>query len=107
MCFKLAEFQERGYFVYRFYSAALGRKPDYAEFVPDLANVSGFLTNDQLEVAKMTFANGFASRPAFVARFGSLDNQHFVDALLTTAGVTVSSRQPMMLRLNNKTPNPG
>ncbi|HLR06409.1 MAG TPA: DUF5666 domain-containing protein [Pyrinomonadaceae bacterium] len=103
MFFKSAEFQERGYFVYRFYSAAFGRKPDYAEFVPDLANVSGFLTNDQLEVAKVTFANGFASRPAFVAKFGSLDNQHFVDALLTTVGVTMSSRQSMIDGLNNNT----
>ncbi len=103
MFFKSAEFQERGYFVYRFYSAAFGRKPDYAEFVPDLANVSGFLTNDQLEVAKVTFANGFASRPAFVAKFGSLDNQHFVDALLTTVGVTLSSRQSMIDGLNNNT----
>ncbi len=103
MFFKSAEFQERGYFVYRFYSAAFGRKPDYVEFVPDLANVSGFLTNDQLEVAKVTFANGFASRPAFVAKFGSLDNQHFVDALLTTVGVTLSSRQSMIDGLNNNT----
>jgi len=103
MFFKSAEFQERGYFVYRFYSAAFGRKPDYAEFVPDLANVSGFLANDQLEVAKVTFANGFASRPAFVAKFGSLDNQHFVDALLTTVGVTLSSRQSMIDGLNNNT----
>ncbi|MEP6636023.1 MAG: BACON domain-containing carbohydrate-binding protein, partial [Acidobacteriota bacterium] len=30
--FRSTEFQERGYFIYRFYSVALGRKPDYAEF---------------------------------------------------------------------------
>ena len=40
--FQSAEFQDRGYFVYRFYPVALWRKPDYAEFVPDLASVSGF-----------------------------------------------------------------
>ncbi len=103
MFFKSPEFQDRGYFVYRFYSTAFGRKPDYAEFVPDLANVSGFLTNDQLEAAKMAFVNGFVSRTAFVAQFGSLDNQHFVDALLTTAGVMLSSRQSMIDGLNNNT----
>ena len=42
--FQSAEFQDRGYFVYRFYDVAFGRKPDYSEFVPDLASVSGFLT---------------------------------------------------------------
>ena len=41
--YRSQEFQERGYFAYRFYSTALGRKPDYAEFAPDLARVSGFL----------------------------------------------------------------
>ncbi|MDT5063129.1 MAG: hypothetical protein QOH63_3588, partial [Acidobacteriota bacterium] len=43
--FRSTEFQERGYFTYRFYSVALGRKPDYSEFMPDLAKVSGFLTD--------------------------------------------------------------
>ncbi len=43
--FRSPEFQERGYFVYRFYSVGFGRKPDYVEFVPDLAKVSGFLSS--------------------------------------------------------------
>ncbi len=103
MFFKSAEFQDRGYFVYRFYSTAFGRKPNYAEFVPDLANVGGFLTNDELEAAKMAFANGFVSRPAFVATFGTLGNQQFVDALLTTARVSLSNRQSIVDGLNNNT----
>src|SRR5262249_1878012 len=63
----------------------------------------GFLTDDQLEAAKMAFVNGFVSRPAFTATFGSLDNQHFVDALLTKAGVVLSSRQSIIDGLNNNT----
>ena len=43
--FRSPEFQGRGYFVYRFYPVAFGRKPDYEEFSPDLAGVSGFLTD--------------------------------------------------------------
>src|SRR5947208_13273313 len=31
--FRSPEFQARGYFLYRFYSVALGRKPNYAEFM--------------------------------------------------------------------------
>jgi len=101
--FQSAEFQERGYFVYRFYDVALGRKPDYAEFVVDLAGVSGFLDNNQLEAAKVAFIAGFMARVAFVSTYNSLTNQQYVDALLNTAGVTLSSRQSMIDGLNNST----
>jgi serine protease AprX len=98
--FRSAEFQERGYFVYRFYSTALGRKPDYAEFAPDLARVSGFLTNDQLAAAKAQFANDFVTRPAFAAQYGSLSNSAYVDALVNTAAVNLSNRQSIIDGLN-------
>jgi hypothetical protein len=98
--FRSAEFQERGYFVYRFYSAAFGRKPDYAEFTPDLARVSGFLTNDQLEAAKTTFANDFIARPQFAAQYGSLSNSAYVDALINTAQVSLTNRQALIDGLN-------
>ena len=100
MFFRSEEFQERGYFAYRFYSTALGRKPDYAEFTPDMTRVSGFLTNDQLEAAKVSFANDFLTRPAIVAKFNSLDNAAYVDALVSTAGVTLSNRQTLIDSLN-------
>src|SRR5260370_21699171 len=104
MFYRSQEFQERGYFVYRFYSVALGRKPAYAEFMPDLTRVSGFLTNDQLEVAKAAFANDFVTRPAFVAALGSLNNQQFVDKLLLqTPETTMSGRQALIDALNNGT----
>ena len=62
--FQSEEFQSRGYFVYRFYPVAFGRKPDYGEFVPDLARVSGFLDANQLEAAKVRFIADFMARPA-------------------------------------------
>ncbi len=101
--FKSPEFQQRGYFVYRFYSVGLGRKPDYAEFVSDLANVSGFLTSDQLEAAKLAFANDFTARSTIVTKYASLNNQNYVDGLLATAGVTLSTRQSMIDGLNSNT----
>ena len=64
--FQSPEFQQRGYFVYRFYPVAIGRKPDYAEFIPDLASVSGFLSDAQLEAARVAFVNDFMTRPNFV-----------------------------------------
>jgi hypothetical protein len=101
--FQSAEFQDRGYFVYRFYPVAFGRKPDYAEFVPDLASVSGFLDANQLEAAKVAFIAGFMARPAFANTYNPLTNQQYVDMLLNTAGVTMSSRQAMIDGLNNST----
>jgi hypothetical protein len=95
MFFRSEEFQQRGYFVYRFYSTAFGRKPDFAEFTPDMARVSGFLTNDQLEAAKAALANDFVTRPAF-AQYATLTNAQYVDALSQTAGVSLSNRQALV-----------
>jgi hypothetical protein len=109
--FQSAEFQQRGYFVYRFYPVAFGRKPDYSEFVPDLASVSGFLDANQLEAAKVAFIAGFMARPAFTSTYNSPNtmagNQTYVDALLTTAGVTLlpspATHDALIAGLNNST----
>ena len=99
--FQSAEFQERGYFVYRFYPVAFGRKPDYSEFIPDLASVSGFLDANQLEAAKVQFIADFMARPAFVSTYNSLNNTQYVDALINTAAVNLSNRQALIDSLNN------
>ncbi|MDT5060031.1 MAG: hypothetical protein QOH63_490, partial [Acidobacteriota bacterium] len=87
--FRSTEFQERGYFVYRFYSVSLGRKPDYAEFIPDLAKVSGFLTDAEKEANKVAFVDEFMARTAFKNRYDSTigNPTSYVDALLNTAGL--------------------
>ena len=86
--FRSSEFQERGYFIYRFYSVALGRKPDYAEFMPDLAKVSGFLTEAEKEANKTAFVNEFMARSVFKSKYDALTAPAgYVDALLQTAGL--------------------
>jgi hypothetical protein len=86
--FRSPEFQERGYFVYRFYSVALGRKPDYEEFMPDLAKVSGFLTEAEKEANRVAFVDEFMQRSAFKTRYDSQTTPTtYVDALLATAGL--------------------
>jgi hypothetical protein len=87
--FRSTEFQERGYFTYRFYSVAFGRKPDYAEFMPDMAKVSGFLTDAEKEANKASFVDEFMQRAAFKNRYDSTqgDATAYVDALLKTAGL--------------------
>jgi hypothetical protein len=101
--FQSAEFQARGYFIYRFYPVAFGRKPDYAEFIPDLARVSGFLSDTQLEAARVAFINDFISRPAFAATFNALSNTQYVDTLLARAGVTSPNRGFWIAALGNGT----
>ena len=109
--FKSPEFQERGYFVWRFYPISFpnvagvdppgaGHKPEIEEFVPDLTRVSGFLTQAQLEAAKAQFAVNFTQRPAFFARYGSLSNADYVNALCSTGGVTLSNQQALITALN-------
>jgi hypothetical protein len=86
--FRSAEFQERGYYVYRFYSASLGRKPNYEEFIPDVAKVSGFLTDAEKEANKAAFADEFVLRTEFRNRYDSqVTPTDYVNALLTTAGL--------------------
>jgi len=101
--FQSPEFQERGYFAYRQYSVALGRKPDYSEFMPDLARVSGFLTPQQLEAAKAALLADFMARPVFVSRYNGLSNTGYVDTLLSFAAVALPNRQALIEALNSGT----
>jgi hypothetical protein len=98
--FRSPEFQERGYFVYRFYSSSLGRIPRYAEFMPDLAKVSGFLSPEQLEANKVAFVNEFMNRQEFKTRYDALtDPTAYVNALVNTAGVNLPNKQALINEL--------
>jgi Calx-beta domain/Galactose oxidase, central domain/Kelch motif len=101
--FRSPEFQGRGYFIYRFYPVVFGRKPDYDEFTPDLANVSGFLTDAELEATKQAFIAEFMSRPAFVTKFDVLSNTAYVDTLLASAGIIHPARDFWIAALGNRT----
>ncbi|HEY6045202.1 MAG TPA: DUF4214 domain-containing protein, partial [Pyrinomonadaceae bacterium] len=96
--FRSAEFQERGYFVYRFYAAALGRLPHFVEFMPDIALVSGFLDSAQLEANKVAFVGAFMSRPEFKTKYDATaaDPAGYVNALVNTAGVVLPQRQALI-----------
>jgi hypothetical protein len=101
--FRSPEFQDRGYFVYRFYPAAFGRKPFYAEFIPDLAKVSGFLSDAELEAAKVAFVAEFMARPEFTTKYNGTTDTQYVDLLLSTAGVTHPARDFWIAALGNGT----
>ncbi|PYS49347.1 MAG: hypothetical protein DMF68_10295 [Acidobacteria bacterium] len=87
------EFHTRGYYVFKFYDVSLGHQPNYSQFMPDLAFVSGFLTDAQLEQRKAQFAETYVARSSFQQTYGALDNTAYVNALLNTAGVTIADSQ--------------
>ena len=98
------EFQVRGYFLYRFYKAALGRNPSYREFMMDLSRTTGFLTDAQLEANKVAFIADFMSRSEFKSKYDAVtDPSAYVKALEQAAGVTLSNEQSLITGLQNST----
>ena len=101
--FRSEEFQSRGYFVYRFFSA-LGKIPVSEQFFPDFAKVSGFLTVEQLEANKAAYVNEVMARADFQTKYASTFNNPtaYVDALLQTVSLpNHPSRQTWINQLNS------
>lgn len=77
-----SEFQETGFFVYRFYKAAFGVRPRFADFIRDRSRVVG---GSDLEASKQAFAEEFVQRPEFALAYPpTLSSAQFIDALLLT-----------------------
>jgi len=94
------EFQGRGYWAYRYYDAALGRRPLYSEFIPDMQKVGGAQSPEQEAAGKNQYMNDFVQRPEFKAIYDALSNQGYVDKLEQTAGVTLSNKATLVNALN-------
>ncbi|MDQ3585411.1 MAG: PQQ-dependent sugar dehydrogenase [Acidobacteriota bacterium] len=93
--FRSQEFQLKGYFVYLFYKATLGRLPLYTEIIPDMRSVTG-ATSEELFAKRDAFARTWVNRPEFAARYpGTLADAAFVDSILTTAGVQLTTPDPV------------
>jgi len=97
------EFQGRGYFAYRFYDAALGRRPLYTEFIPDMQKVGGAQSPEQEVVSKNQYMNDFVQKTEFKAIYDGLSNQGYVDKLEQTTGVTISNKATLVNALNGGT----
>jgi hypothetical protein len=89
--FRSTEFGERGYWAYRFYHGPLGRRPNFAEFVPDMRRLSVSLAEE--ETARAAFVADFMQRAEFTAIYGGLTNAanaaQFIATLEQRAGVTL------------------
>jgi hypothetical protein len=101
------EFQQRGYFAYRFYEVALDRRPTYAEFVPDMAQVGGSQSPESEALSKQAYTDAWPQRPEFKSRYDSLSNSAYVNALEVNAEVTVTNKQALIDALNANTMNRG
>lgn len=109
--FLSSEFQSTGFFVYRLYKGALGRVPLFDELILAMRQVgAGIVVGDQLspqiiEDNKTAYANAFVMRDDFKAKYGSLNNQQYVDKLFGTTGASVTAADKIALvnDLNNNT----
>src|SRR4029077_2603353 len=71
------EFQDTGYYVYRFYKAGFGRQPSFAEFTSDRSRVIG---GSSLAASKQAFADAWVQRAAFLAAYpNTLSNTEVVN----------------------------
>jgi hypothetical protein len=97
--YRSPEFTDRGYFVYRFYEASLGRLPKYTEFVPDVASLSGFASEQEQQQNISDFIAAFMQRGEFFTRYTGLTTTaasaaQFVAKLEQTTGVTLPETIP-------------
>lgn len=105
--FLSVEFQQRGYFAYRFYEVALDRRPTYAEFVPDMALVGGPQSPESEALSKTAYTQAWTQRPEFTSRYDSLSNSAYVNALEANAEVTLSNKAALIAALDGGQTNRG
>ena len=99
------EFRGRGYWAYRFYEVGFDRRPLYAEFVPDMAEVGGPQSPASELLSKAAYTAAFAQRTEFINRYNALSNSAYVNALEQNAEITLSNKAALIAALdgNQKT----
>ncbi len=82
--FRSTEFGERGYWLYRFYEATLGRRPNYAEWKPELLKLSGLqLSAAEIENRRADFISRFMQLPEFTNNFAGLTDSAHASQFIT------------------------
>jgi uncharacterized repeat protein (TIGR01451 family) len=99
------EFRGRGYFAYRFYEVGFDRRPLYAEFVPDMAQVGGAQSPESEVLSKAAYTDAFVQRSEFTTRYNGLSNAAYVNALEQNAEITLGNKAQLVAALdgNQKT----
>jgi DNA-binding beta-propeller fold protein YncE len=94
-----AEFQLKGFYVYRVYQGALGRRPSYAEFMTDRGELQA---HPNLDLEQVTYTLVFVQRAEFIDKYQSaLNGPDFVAALIQNvqinSGVDLTPRHNELL----------
>ena len=104
------EFQQTGGLVDGLYRASYGRRPMYAEFMPDTGIVAQDVVvgrggwEEQLEANKQAFVAAWVERPAFRAAYDGLGSAAFADTLIAHTGAGFNGdRQALVSGLSNGT----
>src|SRR2546423_5783348 len=101
------EFQQTGFFIYRLYVVSFGRRPTFAEFLPDTLTVAQNIGGGPAVLAanKQAFVEDWVTHPAFTSIYDSKTNTQYVDMLFANAGITPSAaeRNQLIQGLNNGT----
>jgi len=93
------EFQQTGGLVDSLYRTSYGRRPLFAEFMPDAQTVGqGVIVGNanwaqQLAANKQAFIAAWVGRPDFRAAYDGLSNGQYVDALISHTGVDFSANE--------------
>jgi hypothetical protein len=97
------EYQASGSYIYDLYAGALGRRPGFAEYSADRAQVVG---GANLDTAKNLFAQNFVQRNEFTAKYqDALGAESFVDALLQSvqsSGGNLSGERSNLIGVYNQ-----
>lgn len=93
------EFQQTAGLVDGLYRASYGRRPSFAEFMPDAQDVArGIVVGEtdwasQLTANKNAFIAAWLERPALQLLYGGLSNDQFVDKLINHTNITFSASE--------------
>ncbi|HKB68578.1 MAG TPA: DUF4214 domain-containing protein [Pyrinomonadaceae bacterium] len=91
------EFQDTGGLVDKLYRASYGRRPTYAEFMPDTRLVGHDVIvgradwSQQLASNKESFLDAWVLRAEFQSIYGALSNSAYVDRLIANTGVSFTT----------------
>jgi hypothetical protein len=83
----------KGYFIFRFYRASLGRRPTYREFFRDMQSLGQVDAEEELK--RTAFTNNWVTRAEFITLYGGLTDTNFVNKLADTANVALD--RPAMI----------
>lgn len=102
--FRSREFYVKGYFIYRFYRVALGRRPTYAEFVRDLPLLTA-QTGEELKARQDEYNLAWMHRAEFTPTANTFPGEQYINRLLQNVGVTLTgavTRETLVADLHNE-----